>query len=346
VNAVANQTLCNGASTAAITFSGTVAGTIFNWTNNNTSIGLAASGQGNIPSFVAINNGTTAVTATITVTPTTPSGCAGTAITFTITVNPTPTVNAIANQALCEGGTTLAINFSGAVAGTVYTWTNNNTAIGLPASGTGNIAPFVVTNGTGSTLVATITVTGTASTCVSTTRTFTITVFNGVTASIVITNAPTQVCLTDTLIQLRATPLGGSWSGRGVNGSTFSASQAGVGTTTLTYTFTNGTCVGSQSVNVTVRDCPERHNVFANAIHIYPNPNGGQFNIRYLSDVYNHFNVRIIDADGHVVRNYQFTNLIYGSVIPFDLRMLPSATYFLEVYNEYERASFRVVIMH
>ena len=129
-------------------------------------------------------------------------------------------------------------------------------------------------------------------------------------------------------------------------GSTFNAAAAGAGTHTLTYTLGNGTCTGAASVNVTVRDCPERHNVFASAIHIYPNPNNGQFNIRYLSDVYKAFNVRIIDADGHVVRNYAFTNLVYGSVIPFDLRMLPSATYFLEVYNEFESAAFRVVIMH
>ncbi len=345
VAAVASQTLCNGAATAAVNFVGTVAGTIFNWTNSNTAIGLAASGQGNIPSFTATNNTAAPISATITVTPTTANGCTGTQVTFTITVNPTPTVNAIANQSLCEGGTTTAIIFSGATTGTVFTWTNSNTAIGLPASGSGNINPFVVTNGTGSTIVATITVTGTASGCTSVVRTFTITVFAGVN-NIVITNAPLVVCLTDTIVQLRATPPGGTWSGRGVSGSLFNAALAGTGTHTLTYTLGNGTCLGTASVNVTVRDCPERHNVFANAIHIYPNPNGGQFNIRYLSDVYKAFNVRIIDADGHVVRNYSFTNLVYGSVIPFDLRMLPSATYFLEVYNEFEKAAFRVVIMH
>jgi hypothetical protein len=162
----------------------------------------------------------------------------------------------------------------------------------------------------------------------------------------VITNAPQLVCLTDTLIQLKATPAGGTWSGRGVSGNTFSAASAGIGATTLTYTLGNGTCLGTASVNVTVKDCPERHNVFASAIHIYPNPNGGQFNIRYLSDVYHAFGVRIIDADGHLIHTYQFTNLVYGSVIPFDLRSLPSATYFLEVYNEFEKAAFRVVIMH
>ena len=99
-------------------------------------------------------------------------------------------------------------------------------------------------------------------------------------------------------------------------------------------------------MNVTVKDCIDRHNVFAGAIHIYPNPNNGHFNIRYLSDVFNSFNVRIIDADGHVIRNYSFTNLVYGSIIPMDLSMLQSATYMLEVYNEFDHAAFRVVMLH
>ena len=69
VDAVSNQTLCNGTATAAVTFTGAVPGTSFNWTNDNTGIGLAAAGTGNIPGFTATNTGTTAVTATVTVTP-------------------------------------------------------------------------------------------------------------------------------------------------------------------------------------------------------------------------------------------------------------------------------------
>ena len=66
---------------------------VFNWTNNNTSIGLAAAGSGNIASFTATNVTNTPSVATITVTPSYSSGgvtCTGTPITFTITVNPKP----------------------------------------------------------------------------------------------------------------------------------------------------------------------------------------------------------------------------------------------------------------
>ncbi|MBL7746290.1 MAG: hypothetical protein JNM19_02580, partial [Chitinophagaceae bacterium] len=64
------------------------------------------------------------------------------------TVNPIPDVNPITNQTLCRNSTTTAVNFTGSVPGTIYNWTNTNTATGLAASGTGNIASFTATNST------------------------------------------------------------------------------------------------------------------------------------------------------------------------------------------------------
>jgi uncharacterized protein (TIGR02145 family) len=63
--------------------------TSYTWTINTSSLGLAASGSGNIPSFTAINT-TTPIVGTITVTPmfsATPD-CFGPSISFTVTVNP------------------------------------------------------------------------------------------------------------------------------------------------------------------------------------------------------------------------------------------------------------------
>ncbi|MFN0015298.1 MAG: hypothetical protein ACKVU2_12190, partial [Saprospiraceae bacterium] len=164
VDNVPGQTVCNGAQTNPVTFSGPVAGTVFTWTNNQTTIGLAASGTGNIPAFTATNATNAPVTATITVTPTFTSNgttCTGTPKQFTITVNPSPTVQPVANQLVCKGETTTAVNFSGSVPGTVFNWTNNNTAIGLAASGSGTILPFVAQNAGNAPLMGTITVTPT-----------------------------------------------------------------------------------------------------------------------------------------------------------------------------------------
>ena len=88
------------------------------------------------------------------------TNCSGTPITFTITVNPTPTVDDVPNQVVCNGATTAPVNFTGAVAGTTFNWTNNNTSIGLAANGTGkNIAGFNAINTGNAPVTADITVT-------------------------------------------------------------------------------------------------------------------------------------------------------------------------------------------
>ncbi|NVN93685.1 MAG: SprB repeat-containing protein, partial [Bacteroidetes bacterium] len=93
-----NQVVCNGTNTSLVNIIPiyTAGITTYSWINNQTSIGLAASGTGNIPSFVAVNNGTTPVTATIIVSSNYNYGgviCEGLPKTFTITVNPTGEVN-------------------------------------------------------------------------------------------------------------------------------------------------------------------------------------------------------------------------------------------------------------
>jgi hypothetical protein len=122
-----NQILCNGASTSLVTFTGS-AGATFGWTNNNTSIGLAASGTGNIAAFTATNSGTTNVVATITVTPTSGDGCVGPSKNFTITVKPTPTVAICIDPteaASCSADEDLLLKATvSPAAGTVtYSWT-------------------------------------------------------------------------------------------------------------------------------------------------------------------------------------------------------------------------------
>ncbi|WP_379709922.1 T9SS type A sorting domain-containing protein [Ferruginibacter yonginensis] len=275
VNAVANQVVCNNTPTTAIAFSSpTTGGTIvYNWTNNTPSIGLAATGAGNIASFNATNTGTAPVTATITVTPAyTNAGitCTGTPITFTITVNPTATVNAVANQVVCNNTATTAVAFSSPTTGgtIVYNWTNNNTSIGLAATGTGNIASFNATNTGTAPVVATITVTPSYTnagvTCTGTPRTFTITVNPTATVNAVANQVVCNNALT-TAIAFSSPTTGGTivynWtnntpsiglaaSGTG-NIASFTAINTGtapvVATVTVTPSYTNAgvTCTGT-----------------------------------------------------------------------------------------------------
>jgi len=122
VNDPADQSVCEGLPTTTVTFTGTGSPT-FDWTNDNTGTGLAASGSGDIASFTGTNITAAPIVSTITVTPT--SGCAGTPQTFTITVNPMPSIGAGIDQAICAGTpiTLTATNPDGAALG----WDNGVT---------------------------------------------------------------------------------------------------------------------------------------------------------------------------------------------------------------------------
>ncbi|MGY6521966.1 MAG: PKD-like domain-containing protein, partial [Mongoliitalea sp.] len=188
VNDIIDRVVCHNQPTT-VNFSTVNTGgtTTYAWSYAGDAIGLAASGTGNI-SFTAQNTSNAQLSGIVTVTPTFTNGgqsCPGPSKTFTITVNPSGQVNAIDNQTLCAGEDTQAITFSTSRTdgSTTYTWTNNNTGIGLAASSGGTatgIPSFTAINATNIPITATITVTPTYSndgvSCVGTPQTFTITV--------------------------------------------------------------------------------------------------------------------------------------------------------------------------
>jgi gliding motility-associated-like protein len=275
-NVPSSQTLCNGATTAQVNFSGT--GTSYNWTNSIATIGIPASGSGNITPFVAVNNGLNPVTAQLTVTPIfTGNGvsCSGTAQNFSITINPTPVVQVPANQVICNGNLSNAVNFSGN--GTSYAWTNSNPSVGLAASGTGNISSFTTTNATTNPVTSTITVSpsfaGGNASCPGSPQSFTITVnptpaVNPINSQVLCTGTPTQaIALTGTGTSYawanNTVGIGLAASGSGNIGS-FNATNASssnplVGTITVTPQYANAgvTCSGNtQQFTITVNPTP------------------------------------------------------------------------------------------
>jgi gliding motility-associated-like protein len=147
-----NQSVCNNAPTTAVKFTGnTASGVTYSWTNINTTIGLSASGTGDIASFAAINNGTSAETATITVIPAT-ANCTGAPVTFTITVNPLPTI--IVNNATICSGEKATLTASGA---NTYNW--------APSTGLSSTSGTSVTASPATTTIYTVTGTVTLTGC-------------------------------------------------------------------------------------------------------------------------------------------------------------------------------------
>ena len=161
-----NITKCNGETIAPDPFTTINTGgtSEYHWSNGNTTIGLPAGGNGNIPAFTAINTGDFPVTATIEVFAffeNAGTTCDGPSKTFTITVNPDGQVNQQSDIVECEGSTTLPIVFNTNNTGGFYNyqWTNSNTLIGLAANGTNTIPPFTTQNDFNYPITGTIAVT-------------------------------------------------------------------------------------------------------------------------------------------------------------------------------------------
>jgi hypothetical protein len=170
-----------------------------------------------------------------------------------------------ANDTVCAGATAGPYNFTSVTPGATFAWTNSNTAIGLGASGTGNIPAFTATNVTAAPITATITVTPAIGTCNGTPMTFTITVYPTPNPGTTITYAGSPYCSnagTATVTQT-GTP-GGTYlatpAGLTINVATGAVTlgTSTTGTYTVTYTIAaSGGCpVYTTSTNITITALP------------------------------------------------------------------------------------------
>lgn len=191
VDPVNDIVVCAG-SAVNVTFSGTGnPAPTFDWTNDNTAIGLGASGSGNL-SFTPPTSITSQEVANITVTPTS-SGCTGTPETFTITVNPLPLTDDPADLVACAGDQ-VDIVFTGSDPNATYHWQVNGIPPNplFPTSGTGNITgtvppiPFSVS---GTVTVHAVSAEG----CPGPDQTFTVTLNPAISATFAM-NTPPNLC--------------------------------------------------------------------------------------------------------------------------------------------------------
>jgi hypothetical protein len=260
----ANQFICTGAATTTVTFSGSaIGGTVYNWTNNATSIGLAASGTGDIASFTAINTGSSPVIATITVTPFV-NGCTGTSQSFTITVYPKPSITALSNGFTeCVGGTqALSVTASGGTPPITYQWQNGGTIgttwTNISGATANTYTPLSTTAGT--TLYRVIVASSAGTSCdtlISGSRT--VVIVND--PAITISTAPTTVCVGANLsltantsggmgsctVQWQSSPDGTIWTNiSGATGNTYNATSLG---STTRYRVQLVSCSGSGCCN-------------------------------------------------------------------------------------------------
>ncbi len=106
---------------------------------------------------------------------TTNGQCAAGGTSFELTVTPVATVIVSTDTTVTDGAIIPTTNFGTAPAAATFSWTNSNPAIGLAASGTGNVPAFTAINKGSTSISATITVTPLINGCAGVARSYIIT---------------------------------------------------------------------------------------------------------------------------------------------------------------------------
>ncbi|MGM0582079.1 MAG: PKD-like domain-containing protein [Bacteroidota bacterium] len=271
INAVSDKILCPDETQAEINLSADLTGGTFTWEiTNNDQLGLASSGNGNIPSFTAQPNTTGASITSMVTIDYELDGCIADQDTFEIVTKPTPVTDQLDDIEFCAGDN-IDINFSANTTGETFSWSVDDTSIAttLNSSGTGDLSFAAASNDSGSPKVAEFTYYATLNGCVSETKTFTATLLP---TPVIDPITDIEVCSFDNIttnFNTNVTGVSYSWdndntaTGIPASGSgnlDFSASENLTGTnevSNITLTATKDGCISAQeSFQVIVKPKP------------------------------------------------------------------------------------------
>jgi hypothetical protein len=331
------QTVCE-ATTTSFTVAASGSGLTYQWQVSTD----GGANYTNVPA-AAPYSGTTTPTLTITNVPPVLNGnryravvsagvCApGTSTGALLTVNTFPVITAQpANLTICAGAPgTFIVTATTGVGVLSYQWQlstdNGTTWTNIAGATTNSFAQPSIPVGQNGYRFRVIVTAG----CGSVTSNAAIATVNAFPVISLSFSPTTVVCVSDPAFSISATPGGGTFTGTGVSGTTFTPSIAGVGTFPITYTVSNAGCQSVLTRNIVVNECPERHLRLSDypAVVVYPIPSNGNFNIRLNTDLYNTINIRLFNALGQLVKSDVATGLSYGSVIPVHTFNLPNGTY-------------------
>ena len=133
-------------------------------------------------------------------------------------------------------------------------------------------------------------------------------------------------------------PAGGTYSGPGMNGSNFTPSSAGIGTHTITYSYTdNNGCSGSAQVSIQVDDCSGIEEESLNSLVLFPNPNDGRFT---FSKVIDGAEMTVYSIDGKLI----YQNIMSNDNKWIDLKAIESGIYRITVQTNGVTKQFSFII--
>ncbi|WP_300661860.1 T9SS type A sorting domain-containing protein, partial [Fluviicola sp.] len=127
-------------------------------------------------------------------------------------------------------------------------------------------------------------------------------------------------------------PTGGNYTGTGIVGNIFYPAAAGVGTSIVTYTYSdvNG-CSGQAQAIIEVNDCTGIKEYEQSSFALFPNPNNGQFKITSNGSPMDM--IIIYDAQGKMVFNQSYSGTF---ALDFDLNDYSNGVYYIEISADKE----------
>ena len=246
--------ICSGAS-ADVTIESNVDDASFSWTfNSPAELSGASNGTGSDLNDVLVNSGSSIQTVAYTISI---SGvaCPGPDSLVYVDVQPQMTFPLFPDLAACPGGF-IEVEDVEPVDGATWSWENDDAAVGLGNSGTGNVPDFIAGANSGADpLVSTVTLTGSVADCPEITTSFEVTVYDLPTAEFSVSPNGGLDCVTgEATINSSADPSGSTfaWSGPGIVSGIGSATPVvdAVGTYTAEVTANTTGCSAQLSVEV------------------------------------------------------------------------------------------------
>lgn len=156
--------------------------------------------------------------------------------------------------------------------------------------------------------------------------------------TVTLTTPLTSVCSTDGSFSLNGSPAGGNYTGPGMNGNSFTPGNAGVGTHTLTYTYTdNNECSASNFVTVLVDNCVGILPNDLQSLVLYPNPNKGSFTIAGLPES---GRITVYTIDGKII----LEDSINANSQMIKLSNAASGVYRVRVSTEFGECMLKLIV--
>lgn len=159
------------------------------------------------------------------------------------------------------------------------------------------------------------------------------------------TGLATEYFVQDAAVTLSGSPTGGTFSGQGISGNTFTPADAGIGGPyAITYAYTDGNgCANTREKSVLVQEFTGIL-ALAEKIRIYPNPAQDYLMIDFTDIAGEKVSVEMRNSLGREIHLSEIERAGNSAHFQFDLALVPAGIYFLEIRLSEQAITHKVIV--